>query len=102
MYVATVPLVGMLSVSTRQVKILFGAGIKFGLGFELAQGISSLGNISPILNDKMFGHAGIGGAVAFGDPEQNFGYGFICNQQHKPREMYKTNNQLTKALYSIF
>ena len=81
--------------------VLFGAGIKFGLGYELAQGISSLGNISPILNNKMFGHAGVGGAVAFGDPEQNLGYGFICNQQHEPRDMYKTNNQLTKALYSI-
>ena len=27
MYVATVPLVGMLSVSTRQIKVLFGAGV---------------------------------------------------------------------------
>ncbi len=81
--------------------VLFGADIKFGLGYELSQGISFLGNVTPIFNNKMFGHAGIGGAVAFGDPEKNLGYGFICNQQHKPKEMYKTNNQLTKALYSI-
>ncbi len=81
--------------------VLFGAGIKFGLGYELSQGISFLGNISPILNNRMFGHAGVGGAVAFGDPDQNLGYGFVCNQQHKPREIYKTNNQLTKALYKI-
>ena len=80
--------------------VLFGAPIKFGLGYELAQGISSLGNISPILNNKMFGHAGVGGAVAFGDPEKGIGYGFICNQQHNPRELYRTSNLLTEELYS--
>ena len=80
--------------------VLFGAPIKFGLGYELAQGISSLGNISPIFNNKMFGHAGVGGAVAFGDPEKGIGYGFICNQQHNPRELYRTSNLLTEELYS--
>ncbi len=81
--------------------VLFGAPIKFGLGYELAQGIATLGNISPTLNNKMFGHAGVGGAVAFGDPEKGLGYGFICNQQHIPRELYRTSNQLTKELYSV-
>ena len=80
--------------------VLFGAPISFGLGYELAQGISSLGNISPTLNNKMFGHAGVGGAVAFGDPEKGIGYGFICNQQHNPRELYRTSNLLTEELYS--
>ena len=81
--------------------VLFGAPIKFGLGYELAQGISSVGNISPTLNNKMFGHAGVGGAVAFGDPEKGIGYGFICNQQHNPKELYRTSNLLTEELYSI-
>ena len=81
--------------------VLFGAPIKFGLGYELAQGISSLGNISPILNNKMFGHAGVGGAVAFGDPEKGIGYGFICNEQHNLKELYRTSNLLTEELYSI-
>ena len=80
--------------------VLFGAPIRFGLGYELAQGISLLGNISPTLNNKMFGHAGVGGAVAFGDPEKGIGYGFICNQQHNPRELYRTSNLLTEELYS--
>ncbi len=49
----------------------------------------------------MFGHAGVGGAVAFGDPEKGIGYGFICNQQHNPKELYQTSNLLTEELYSI-
>ena len=81
--------------------VLFGAPIKFGLGYELAQGIATMGNISPTLNNKMFGHAGVGGAVAFGDPDRGIGYGFICNQQHNPKELYQTSNLLTEALYSI-
>jgi len=81
--------------------VLFGAPIKFGLGYELAQGIAKMGNISPTLNNKMFGHAGVGGAVAFGDPDKGIGYGFICNQQHNPKELYQTSNLLTEALYSI-
>ena len=81
--------------------VLFGAPIKFGLGYELAQGIAKMGNISPTLNNKMFGHAGVGGAVAFGDPDRGIGYGFICNQQHNPKELYQTSNLLTEALYSI-
>ena len=81
--------------------VLFGAPIKFGLGYELAQGIASVGNISPTLNNKMFGHAGVGGAVAFGDPEKGIGYGFICNQQHDPKKLYQTSNLLTEELYSI-
>jgi len=81
--------------------VLFGAPIKFGLGFELAQGIAKMGNISPTFENKMFGHAGVGGAVAFGDPDKGIGYGFICNQQHNPKELYQTSNLLTEALYSI-
>ena len=81
--------------------VLFGAPIKFGLGYELAQGIATVGNISPTLNNKMFGHAGVGGAVAFGDPENGIGFGFICNQQHDPKKLYQTSNLLTEELYSI-
>ena len=81
--------------------VLFGAPINFGLGYELAQGIATVGNISPTLNNKMFGHAGVGGAVAFGDPEKGIGYAFICNQQHNPKELYQTSNLLSTELYSI-
>ena len=47
-----------------------------------------------------FGHAGVGGAVAFGDPEKKLGYGFVCNQQHQTRGLYQTHNQLVEKLYA--
>jgi CubicO group peptidase (beta-lactamase class C family) len=47
----------------------------------------------------MFGHAGVGGAVGFGDPDLGVGYGFICNQQHQTKDLYRTSNNLTKELY---
>lgn len=81
--------------------VLFGATIKFGLGYELAQGISTIGDMSPHLSDRMFGHAGVGGAVAFGDPDKSLGYGFVCNQQHHPKVLYQSSNELTKEIYSI-
>ena len=34
-------------------------------------------------------------------PEKGIGYGFICNQQHNPKELYQTSNLLTEELYSI-
>jgi hypothetical protein len=41
------------------------------------------------------------GAVAFGDPEKGIGYGFICNQQHNPKELYQTSNLLTyRAIFN--
>ena len=81
--------------------VLFGASLKFGLGFELERGISGLGNVSPIFKNKMFGHAGVGGAVAFGDTDACLGYAFVCNKQHKPRSLYQTNNKIVDQLYSI-
>jgi len=81
--------------------VLFGANIKFGLGYELEKGVSGLGNLSPVFKNKMFGHAGVGGAVAFGDPEKKLGYGFVCNQQHQTKGLYQTHNQLVDKLYSI-
>ena len=81
--------------------VLFGADIKFGLGFELEGGIATAGSIFKNQHSKMFGHAGVGGAVAFGDLDSNLGYGFVCNQQHDLRKIYQTNNQITKELYSL-
>ena len=81
--------------------VLFGAGIKFGLGFELEGGIATAGSIFKNKHSKMFGHAGVGGAVAFGDLDYNLGYGFVCNQQHDLRRIYQTNNQITTELYSL-
>ena len=81
--------------------MLFGSDIQFGLGFELAHSIASMSSLSPTFMNKMFGHAGVGGAVAFGDPDLGVGYAFTCNKQHQTKNLYKTNNQLVDKLYSI-
>jgi len=80
--------------------VLFGGDMKFGLGYELGRGVSGLGNLSPIFQNAMFGHAGVGGAVAFGDPDKELGYSFICNEQHQTKDLYKTNNMLVDQLYA--
>ena len=48
----------------------------------------------------MFGHAGIGGAVAFGDADKKIGFSFLCNEMHPPKDLYKTANILIDSLYS--
>lgn len=81
--------------------VLFDANIKFGLGFELEGGIASAGSKYKTKNPNMFGHAGIGGAVAYGDVDKGLGYGFVCNKQHGLNKIYQTSNELTHELYSI-
>ena len=58
--------------------------------------------MTPITNKrKMFGHTGIGGAVAFADVDKQLGFSFFSNQQHEAQDMYKTANALSKALYQL-
>ena len=40
-------------------------------------------NFAPIFYKGTFGHAGIGGSVAFGDIKNQIGYSFVCNKQQK-------------------
>jgi hypothetical protein len=47
----------------------------------------------------MFGHTGIGGEVTFGDLNNNLGFSFVNNRQHNIGNLYKTANNLSKALY---
>ena len=81
--------------------VLFGAKINFGYCYMLNINESSRVNIAPSMKKNAFGHAGIGGSVAFGDMTKKLGYAFVCNRQHKPAELYKTSNLLTEALYKI-
>ena len=56
-------------------------------------------NFAPIFYKGTFGHAGIGGSVAFGDRKNKLSYSFVCNKQQGSKDLYKTSNMLTKALY---
>ena len=79
--------------------VLFGSKLNFGYCFMVEQNFDQKLNFVPIFNAKTFGHAGIGGSVAFGDLKNKLGYAFVCNRQQKMGKLYKTSNMITKALY---
>ena len=73
---------------------LMGGDMAFGLGYMLHNKSARIEE-SPRYSKGYFGHAGIGGAVAYGDKDKNFGYAFLCNQEHEMRDLYKTSNQIS-------
>ncbi len=79
--------------------VLFGSRINFGYCFMLDLNHNHNNDYAPIIKDSAFGHSGIGGSVAFTDLKYNLGYAFVCNKQQKTKELYKTSNLLTQALY---
>ena len=79
--------------------VILGAPIRFGVGYDLGLGITTIrGTPHP---SRIFGHCGVGGTVAFGDPETGLGYGFLCNRMHKPKDLYQTSNRLTRTVLDI-
>ena len=79
--------------------VLFGVKLNFGYCFMLEGNKNSNINFAPIFYKGTFGHAGIGGSVAFGDRINRLSYSFVCNKQQGSKDLYKTSNMLTKALY---
>ena len=79
--------------------VLFGVKLNFGYCFMLEGNKNSNINFAPIFYEGTFGHAGIGGSVAFGDRKNKLSYSFVCNKQQGSKDLYKTSNMLTKALY---
>jgi CubicO group peptidase (beta-lactamase class C family) len=76
--------------------VMFGLPYQFGLG-QLVHA-----PMTPIKNKRnMFGHTGVGGAVAFADVDKEIGFSFFSNQQHSIQNMCKTANALSKALYQL-
>ena len=85
--------------STGPDMVLFSEKICFGVGFDIGLGITTIGDKKH--PSSLFGHCGISGSVAFGDIENELGFAFLCNRIHQPKDLYKTFNQLTRALYKI-
>ena len=81
--------------------VLFGAKLNFGYCFMLRGNEDNKVSFAPVFKKNAFGHAGIGGSVAFGDSKNKIGYAFVCNRQQKSSELYKTSNLLTEELYKI-
>jgi len=76
--------------------VLFGLPYQFGLGYMLNAPLTPIG-----AKAGMFGHTGIGGEVTFGDLDNNLGFSFLNNRQHSLGNLYKTANDLSKALYKV-
>lgn len=75
--------------------VVLGRPNRFGLGFQLTNpGIRPLGP-----NPRTFGHYGNGAVLAFGDPDAEVGFGYVCNRAGRswrdPR-----NIALIDALYA--
>ncbi|MEC8218896.1 MAG: serine hydrolase domain-containing protein [Pseudomonadota bacterium] len=81
--------------------VLFGTKLNFGYCFMLKGNENNKVAFAPVFKENAFGHAGIGGSVAFGDAKNEIGYAFVCNRQQKTSELYKTSNLLTENLYKI-
>ena len=81
--------------------VLFGAKLNFGYCYMLQGNEHNQVSYAPVFKENAFGHAGIGGSVAFGDAKNNIGYAFVCNKQQRTSELYKTSNLLTQEIYKI-
>jgi CubicO group peptidase (beta-lactamase class C family) len=91
--------IGLTPLSEGPDTVLLGAPIRFGVGYDLGLGITTIrGTPHP---SRIFGHCGVGGSVAFGDPETGLGFGFLCNRMHKLKDLYQTPNRLTRTVLDI-
>jgi len=50
---------------------------RFGLGFMLSTPYEKMGP-----NPNTFGHGGMGGSMAFADPDARLGFGYVMNEMH--------------------
>ena len=76
--------------------VLFFGDIKFGLGYLLNTPLSPIGR-----SESAFGHAGIGGACAYGDIDKKIGFSYINNKIHKGLKLYQSSNELSDILYKL-
>ena len=62
---------------SRGADLVLGVRTRFGLGFMLHQDSHEGGRC---LGAGAFGHPGAGGSLAFADPEQRLGFGYVMNR----------------------
>ena len=59
---------GLRALIRRTDTVLFNEAIRYGVGYDLGLGMTTIGGDKHPA--RIFGHCGIGGSVAFGDPEK--------------------------------
>jgi CubicO group peptidase (beta-lactamase class C family) len=70
---------------------------RFGPGFHLSQPTGS-GRFGP--NSRSFGHPGMGGSLAFADPEAEIGFGYVMNRAGANILIGERPRRLVDALYA--
>ena len=74
--------------------VLLGLPMRYGLGFLLGQRAIPFGP-SP----RAFGHPGMGGSIAFADPDARIGFGYVVNQVQSGMAGDARGFPLIRALY---
>jgi CubicO group peptidase (beta-lactamase class C family) len=70
---------------------------RFALGFMLSTPTEKMGP-----NPRTFGHGGMGGSLAFADPEARLGFGYVMNEMHAGLWLIDPRpRQLIDVLYQI-
>ncbi len=64
---------GAMSPAGDLAKLQFGTPLRYGLGYELPR------DITPMLGDGSFGHAGAGGRIGFAHPESGTAAAYVAN-----------------------
>lgn len=77
------------------VEVMTQRHFRFGTGFMLNNPYFKTGN-----NPRTFGHPGLGGANAFGDPDTQLSFAYCCNRVHAINETGPCATALIEALYS--
>jgi CubicO group peptidase (beta-lactamase class C family) len=70
---------------------------RFGPGFHLSQSSGS-GRFGP--NARSFGHPGMGGSLAFADPDAEIGFGYVMNRAGANILIGERPRRLVDALYT--
>lgn len=75
-------------------RVLLDMDIQFGLGFMLPSTVIQLGG------PNSFGHFGAGGSVGWGDPDAEFGFGYVMNRMDVGLAGDERSSSLINACYA--
>ncbi len=86
MYAATigevdgVRLIGSDTMEAARTERVNGPDLTLVLPTRIAAGFWLQNDLSPMIQEGSFGHAGAGGSLGYANPELGIGYGYVMNQ----------------------